>query len=82
MIKTYVRCIGDFGIVFLEPYEDYKWTGRYKIVTTDRGTSIHVERWITFFGLFPLCRTWVSDNDFIFRDELIVDCEDPNGLLT
>jgi len=73
--KVYIEEIGDYGIRFLKPIKKYKWTGRWKIETIDRSTTMYVERWATLFRI-PLFRMWVDEREFVILEEsvAIFDC--------
>lgn len=69
MIKIYVKETGDYGSVNLIPYENHNWTGIIKFETIDGEKAIYIQRFIMFFGLIPLWKVWIHENNIIFRDE-------------
>lgn len=75
MIKVYLKEVGAYGLINLVPYEKLKWTGIIKFETIDGKMTIYIQRYIKFFGLIPLWKVWVHENNIIFRDEEIMICE-------
>ena len=66
----------EFGHSY-QPYEDVAWTGKYRIKTVDNITTIYLERYVKFLGIFPITfwAVWEEEDDIIFCEESCVEIE-------
>ena len=88
--KVYLRVDEERGFK-LVPYEDYRWTGRWKIETiktpkdfppgyVNPEECFEVTTTLTVerqVGIFPWWKCWEDYDDFVFREEecFINECE-------
>lgn len=75
--SLYVRDYSQYGHYNLVPYEQYDWSGRWKLVTKDNRTTMLLEK-VTLFGLKA---KWVSEYDLEWIEdepetvEVIYECK-------
>lgn len=75
--KVYLKIEGPNWYTVLRPYENFAWTGKFRIKTIDNETMIYLERYVKFFGIWPIpfWTVWEEEDDIVFREESCVEVD-------